>query len=109
MLLSPLTYSVTQNADAVLMSRVKIQWLKWPGQAWGSVDGVGNLAHFMHKRPLFHYQQGAQTGAGGLSPRPLTLITAKITNVIIKLSAKSLNPLNVPLISRQTKSSKYFQ
>ena len=27
--------------------------------------GVGNLAHFMHKRPLFHYQQGAQTGAGG--------------------------------------------
>jgi len=39
------------------------QWLKWPGQAGGSEDdealmGLGNLAHFMHRRPLFHYQQG---------------------------------------------------
>ena len=38
----------------------------------GGVDGVGNLAHFMHKKHFFHEQQegGAQTGAGWAVPRP---------------------------------------
>jgi len=57
-------YTITQ--DYMLLSRCPCtihghrdrstgactKWLKWPGQAEG-VEGVGNLAHFEHKRTFF--------------------------------------------------------
>jgi len=41
--------------------------------------GVGNLAHFMHKRPLFHYLQGGSNKSKGADPPgPLILITGRL-------------------------------
>ena len=89
---------------------VSDQWLKWFCEAGGGAhltkpgwskphthSNPTNLALFRHKITLYRFNlglillQGAQMGAGGLSPlAPLTLTTAAPENSILKYNGLSL-------------------
>jgi len=61
------------------------QQLKRPGQVGdsgdGGVDGVGNLAYFMHRKHFFVNSRRGSNRSRGLSlPGPLTLTTAYLIN-----------------------------
>jgi len=62
-------HSRSESWGATIISGQSGQ-VKQQGSGDGGVDGVGNLAHFMHKRPLFHYQQGLKPEQGA-EPPPL--------------------------------------